>query len=302
VKTNRIDVRALKAKHRLELVMQETGEVFEVDPKRSDLWRSLTTPGLTVDLRRQLFEIKKPATVSVETGDVIAWLRYRYGWSFGMALRYLERRTPDPEGETQPARRGSDIDQVRDERTEPEPLDHLQQRALEICGDRIQELLSWSLDELVTIDATRISPVDAPGVEECAHCGERFDWEIQRTLRCDSMGNFRRLTFPIPIRAYSIKREGEVDEEEDDEVVCLDCALVEHDFQVAFRLVKASARRREEKESEKWAEFETKRIFAAMKKEERDRIAAEEKAQNEWECDYLSSIESVNKMEADHET
>ena len=300
MKTNRIDVRALKAKHRLELVMEET-EVFAVDPKRSDLWRSLTTPDLTVDLRRQLFEIKKPGAVAVETGDVIAWLRYRYGWSFGIALRYLERRTPDPEGETQPTRRGSDIDQVRDERTEPEPLDHLQQRALEICGDRIQELLSWSEWELITsIDVTRIEPTHAPGVEECAHCGELFDWRVETTMGRDRMGNLCQQVDPLPLRAYVVKHP--TGDEEDDEIVCLRCGRAEYDFQRAFRLIKASAQQREEKQSEEMAELRTKCIFAAMKREERDRITAEQEAQDEWERDYQSSVESVNQMEADHET
>jgi len=60
MKTNKDDIRLLKSKHRLELVMQETGESFEVDSAKSDLWHSTLTHGLTVDIRRQRYEIKKP--------------------------------------------------------------------------------------------------------------------------------------------------------------------------------------------------------------------------------------------------
>jgi hypothetical protein len=60
MKMNKDELRALKARHRIELLMQEAGEAFEVDAKNSDVWRSTITYGLTVDIRRQTYEINLP--------------------------------------------------------------------------------------------------------------------------------------------------------------------------------------------------------------------------------------------------
>jgi hypothetical protein len=93
--TNKDDIRLLKSKHRLELVMQEAGEIFEVDAANPDQWKSKNTFGLTVDTRRQMYEIKRPG-MDTEAGDVLAWLQRRYTWNFPMAKKFLQRRAPDP--------------------------------------------------------------------------------------------------------------------------------------------------------------------------------------------------------------
>src|SRR5689334_18308685 len=94
MKTNKDDIRALKTKHRLELVMQEAGEIFEANPANAEQWVSRSTPGLTVDILRQIYEIKFPG--KDESGDVIAWLKRRYSWTFGMAVKFLQKRPADP--------------------------------------------------------------------------------------------------------------------------------------------------------------------------------------------------------------
>ena len=300
--TSRTDTRALKGKHRLERVMEESGEIFEVDPKRPDLWRSKTTPGLSVDLRRQAFELRKPG-VDPQTGDVFTWLQVRYAWPFGAALRYLEHRQADPDTDNSPATEATAGEPIRDQQVRTEGLDPLQQRAIEIGGERIEELCTWSLFELVTnIDVTRVVPVVAPGIEECARCENQFNWRAEKSPERDPTGNFRMRTPPIAIRAYLITRDEDDHEVEEDEVVCPRCAQEEIDFQVAIRLLKTSAGRREDEESMSRAEMETKRVATALKKRERERIAVEEAAQDSWECEYPDRIAAERRGEREHET
>ena len=53
------EIRTLKKLHLLQSVMQEAGEKFIVDPSNTELWHSIITQGLTVNVRRQQFEVKE---------------------------------------------------------------------------------------------------------------------------------------------------------------------------------------------------------------------------------------------------
>ena len=86
----KVDIRELKNRHQLIAVMTESGERFDAD---SDdvIWPSLATPGLTVNVLRQTWELKLPGQDPI-TGDVFDWVKRRYGWNFSMVLRYLQAR------------------------------------------------------------------------------------------------------------------------------------------------------------------------------------------------------------------
>jgi hypothetical protein len=208
MKTNKDDIRALKSKHRLELVMQETGESFEVDAANSDLWHGTITQGLTVDIRRQTYEIKKPGT-DTETGDVLTWLQSRFNWSFAMAITYLKKRPSDPKSETQPAKKINQI--IRKNEDEVKPLDTWQENALLIGGERIRKYFSWSwLSLAMYLPETRIEPTHAPEITHCPQCDERINWHFEKTeYRADEYDfvAFKREHIgSIPVIAYSIKR------------------------------------------------------------------------------------------------
>lgn len=127
-KMTKDEIRALKKKHRLERVMQETGEVFEVDAKHSELWHSTTMAGLSVDITRQLFEIRRPG-MDVQSGDVIAWLQLRYRWSFAYAMSFLQKRPADPEITQAPKKQKSNKRQAIIIDDAIEPIDHWQSKA-----------------------------------------------------------------------------------------------------------------------------------------------------------------------------
>lgn len=206
MKTNKDDIRALKSKHHLELVMQETGESFDVDSANSDLWHGAR--GLTVDIRRQIYEIKKPGT-DTETGDVLTWLQSRFNWSFAMAITYLKKRPSDPKRETQPTKKKSQI--ICKDEDEVKPLDTWQEKALLIGGERIRKYFSWSWFSLAMyMPETRIEPTHAPEITHCPQCDERINWHFEKTeVRADEY-NFpafkREHIGAIPTIAYSIKR------------------------------------------------------------------------------------------------
>lgn len=209
MKTNKDDIRALKSKHRLELVMQETGEIFEVDESKPDLWHGTITRGLTVDIRRQLYEIKTPGMDTKANQDVIAWLMRRYTWTFPQAKRFLENRAVDPKQKTQPAKSKAKI--IRNDEDESKPLDQWQERALKIGGERIRKYFSWRwLSLAMYMPETRIEPTHAPEITHCPQCDERINWHFEKTsYRADEGQNvcFRRAHIgSIPVIAYSIKR------------------------------------------------------------------------------------------------
>ena len=210
MKTNKDDIRLLKSKSRLELVMQETGERFEVDKANPDLWRSGVTPGLTVNIGRQMYEIKKPG-MDTEAGDVLTWLQSRFNWSFAMAIMYLKKRPADPKSETQPSKKINPIIREGEDEDEVKPLDAWQEKALLIGGERMRKYFSWSwLSLAMYMPETRIEPTHAPNETRCGRCNERIDWHIEKTLKPVFIsGNqcFERVhEGPIPTRAYSIKR------------------------------------------------------------------------------------------------
>ena len=296
MKTNKEDIRVLKSKHRMELVMQEAGEIFEVDAAKSDLWRGAR--GLTVDIRRQLYEIKKPGT-EPEAGDVLTWLQSRFNWSVAMAITYLKKRPSDPKRNPQPAKKINQI--MRNDEGEIKPLDTWQENALLIGGEKMRKYFSWSwLSLALYMPETRIEPTHAPRETLCGRCNERINWHFEKTeVRADGY-NFPAWKLahigPIPQIAYSIKRridysgfglegskelkevydEAKLSEalqkkinwaiansfdslldvtgalflEEEDGIVCKECAWQEYDFQIALDMCEKSARRRDEAEAE----------------------------------------------------
>lgn len=306
MKTNKDDIRALKANHRLEMVMQGTGENFEADSANPDHWKSTITPGLTVDIRRQLYEIKRPG-MDTEAGDVIAWLRKRYTWTFTQALKFLQKRPLDPKRSeaAQPARAESFQNTVDED--EEKPLDRWQEEALEIAGKRIREYFTWGWYSLVTyLEDTRIEPTHAPGVTHCGRCEKRIDWQVEKVKipvnEPGLHGAYRRgHVGALPILAYSVKHplkpwdfgieSDEIEEalsnvwvEEDDGVICAACAWREYDFQIALGLVKTSAHRREKAEAKERQE----RDQARWQEEEQERERLEREAEAAYECDFAA--------------
>jgi hypothetical protein len=208
---SKIDIHILKAKHRIELVMQEAGERFEADLKDPDHWHSLTTYGLVVDIRRQMWELQKPG-MDIESGDVIAWLKRRYTWSFKMAMRYLQSRVPDPLQKKQPSKIEEKSKNIQEDKLIKEPLDDWQKKALQIGGERMRSYFSWSWYDLVmNTDETRIEPTHAPEITICPRCNKRIDWPEEKFI-FSKADNFENKSFThehnglIPVIAYSIKR------------------------------------------------------------------------------------------------
>jgi hypothetical protein len=270
------EIRALKNKHYLEMVMQETGEVFEIDPDRPEQWRSKSTPGLIVDISRQIYyDIKQPGRD--DSGDVIGWLRRCYSWTFDQAIVYLRKRTPDPKREDPP--KGSRAAKNKEKlhtASEIEPVDHLQKKALQLGGEGIREYFSWNSWEFPLREHIRIEPVIAPQITHCQHCGKRFDWlgviDQNVDLVPQLFGYSLKQAGPIPMIAYCIKRRlqldiahlergeiqntfdeiqdalGDVFIEDDDGIVCVDCVSKEVRFYVALSMCERSARSREENE------------------------------------------------------
>ncbi len=298
MKNNKDDIRTLKSKHRLELVMQETGERFEVDKAKPDQWRGMVTPGLVVDIRRQVYELVKPG-MDTEAGDVLTWLQSRFSWPFAMAITYLKKRPADPKSETQPEKKKIEI--TRNDEDDVRPLDEWQKNALLIGGERMRKYFSWDwLALALYMPDTRIEATHAPRETRCGKCGKRIEWHFEKISRPVLVsGNqcFERVhEGPIPPRAYSIKHridysgmglegskelkdvydEADLSEtlqkkinlaiadsfdallevtgalfvEDEDGIVCKDCAWVEYDFQEALALCEISARKREAIEKE----------------------------------------------------
>lgn len=200
MKMNKDDIRILKSKHRLELVMQETGESFNVDAAKPDQWHGTITHGLTVDIRRQAYEFKKPG-MDIEAGDVLTWLQRRFNWSFAMAINYLKKRPADPKRETQPAKvksykqkqfQQSDYLTVSNIYTNPETgaqsystsynyliMDDLQKRALNLWHDAVK-YFDKSSDEVWNklIDyPSRFKTVIDFSISKCANCETPFNWK-----------------------------------------------------------------------------------------------------------------------------
>jgi hypothetical protein len=278
MKMTKDEIRALKLKHRLELViMQETGEDFEIDSKHPDQWHSKGTPGLTVDISRQIFDDRSQGKAN--SGDVIAWLRDYYSWTFEQAIRYLRNRPADPKREDLPkATKGRKNKNTSLAAGEVKPLDHWQEKALQLGGERIRKYFAWSSwDFILSNEEIRIDPVIAPDITHCQHCNKRFDWIDLLDQNVDlvpELSGYRlEHVGPIPIIAYSIKRRLKVDisrlkqtevqdaldelldaqngvfVEDEDGIICTDCASKELKFHLALSLCKRSAQGRERAEA-----------------------------------------------------
>jgi len=275
----------LKENNRLELVMQESGERFEVDSKDKNLWRSLVTPGLLVNIRRQSYELAMPGK-EAEGGDVFTWLMWRNGWTFPQALRYLQHRPQDPNQETQSAkteinimpasyRAGEYISDHPDKEKEKsglyekctisqgnsisyryllKPSDHWQERALEIGGERMRGYFYFSsekIEDLQRVQYKRFIPIQDVRVRVCDECEEEID-----------------------LRVYVYLVDGE-----DDFIICEKCKQDYVNFYLALGLLYTSAYKRE------------------APKRERLRLEEIESARREWEREEAEEREYENQAE-----
>jgi hypothetical protein len=201
----KIDIHALKANHRIELVLQEAGERFEIEPADPSLWRSLTTYGLTVNLNDQTYERKRPG-MDTETGDVIAWLKRRYAWQFPMAIRFLQGRMPDPKQEMQPLKIAQtekknipgDWKIISHSCTDPmtgltscawsyneDRMDIFQRQAVSIMGDWILKYFSMSSHQLaqeLEVVPHRFKQIIDFEIEECSSCKKAFNWQAAEVV------------------------------------------------------------------------------------------------------------------------
>lgn len=171
----RIDLQQLKSRHRLELVMKETGEVFS---ESGHVWKSTQTGGLMVDLEKQSWRLE-----SGVGGDVFEWLKYRYGWTFAMCLRYLQARRADGYSLAlvSVAKPAEPPRPVKAESVRGEPADRWQKKALDLAGDEIRALFSPHVTAGEIMRARLAIPARfLPMVDflagECVECGYEFDW------------------------------------------------------------------------------------------------------------------------------
>lgn len=243
------ELKELKNKHRLEAVMVDTGEKFETGPRE---WRCLTVPGLVVDIVRQAYRIEQPGQTP-EEGDVFAWLRRRYRWSFGMAVRYLESRIPDAPRDTQ------SNDGRKPARPEPayasfddrEPSDNLQRKALALAGDEIRPFFSSHYSPMEILShmskwPTRFLPIVDAQVDECAECGAEFDWTKPGTLcYLAQFHDFGGLEMPAEEQRLFI-----LDNQELTGFICENCKQEKVNFFLAMQYCAKSAWKRKRHESE----------------------------------------------------
>lgn len=306
--TNKDDLRALKRKHRLELVMIEAGERLEAAANDENILVSKSTPGLTVDVYRQIYEVKQPG--KIDTGDVYAWLKRRYSWSFGMAVRFLKSRPSDPEQPRKVPSKSKKKSAVQVEQLfENNSLDQWQEQALELAGENIRNYFSWSFWDLVLYaDEIRIDPSIAPDITTCQRCDKRIEWKLElgkSLVQIPAVQGFQlKHIGQLPVIAYSIKRRvktsdfglkgngeiesafndlidllGEIFVEEEDGVICEECAWKEYKFQIALSLCKKSARVREKAEDERRHAI----LRDALIIERQERELEESRLPGEWE-------------------
>lgn len=199
---------ALKRRHRIEMVMQEAGERFEVDKTDPNTWRAVTRPGLTVNTRAQTFTLSRPG-MEFKSGDVITWVMFVFRLSFPQAMSYLQSRQGDPIQETPPLKieavkkpappkpsgyyiesetRRADLEETglysqgagyRDGHTYfyylLKPVDRLQEEALEIGGESMREFFTWKVHELDAFMGDlpkRFKPVEDAEASYCDECEE----------------------------------------------------------------------------------------------------------------------------------
>ncbi|MBI5951779.1 MAG: hypothetical protein HY865_08985 [Chloroflexi bacterium] len=300
------EIKDLKAKHRLELVMQEAGERFEADPKSPDILRSAS--GLAVNTRMQTYEITRPGA-KVESGDVLAWLQVRYSWSFAMALKYLQKRAPDPRQEVHPRpARGkrstityqqSDYVTVSNIYTDPETgaqsygsnynyniMDELQKHALELWSG-VVKYFDKSSDEVwqkILDYPSRFKPVIDFDVEKCANCEKPFNWQAGAIGYAQEKAEYISVVGCSDVDKVDITGNlAEVDELfiDQDFVICESCLRgIFAPRYKALRLVYRSARRRKKAAEEERKQIERERA----EEEEREREREEERMNIEAAC------------------
>jgi hypothetical protein len=275
MKTNKEDIRLLKSKHRLELVMQEAGESFEVDTAKPDHWHSKITPGLNVDIRLQVYELSRPGT-DAEKGDVIAWLQRRYAWDFGKAIKFLQNRAPDPIQEAQP---------IKDKKTKQQQpqqndyrydlMDKDQQAALELVpGDWVIKYFNKSSQDMAHVMNEyphRFRPVMDFGIEKCAQCETSFKWQDPQTVAY-AQETQRWMIVTAENDDQTIEVSGQITADDvpvdelfidDDFVICEKCRVKKYARYKALALVKRSARKRENAAAEEQRQFERERAREA---------------------------------------
>jgi len=257
----KIDAQALKAKHRLELVMQEFGEQFDIN---GDQWISKTTSGLVVNVGLQIYEYQKPG-MDKESGDLFDWLKMRFARTFNRAVRFLEKRPLDleqPLRDIQPEKAEAKIlllarhewkyeckspDEEKDSSGLYDrglvdrgngrvfyqyllrPFDRLQARALEIGGEGIRECFTWEareIDLLRRSQPSRFVPVIDMDIEMCDQCGEMINWwwkkEPQYILsETPSHGEIRFGSSFKKIRIYDNQQVFAFEYELDEESFCI---------------------------------------------------------------------------------
>lgn len=278
---NKSDIRTLKDKHRLELVMQEAGERFEADPQNADILKSVVTPGLIVNVRMQTYELGRPGLRN-ESGDVISWLRSRYSWTFATALKFLQNRPPDPIHAqiTKVRKKRKPIEHPHSEyvtisNTYTDPvtgsqsyainynesiMDDLQKRAFDLWRDAYKHFDKGS-DELwdkLQSHPRRFKPVIDFEIEKCARCETLFDWEAGAIAYAKEEAEF--ITIYGESEDGKIEVTGQLTETDElfidcDFVICESCMRTYLKQYRALRLVYRSAKRRKERRENDRLEF-----------------------------------------------
>jgi hypothetical protein len=275
------EMRELKDKHRLELIMQEMGERFEADAKDKSIWRSETTPGLVVNIQRQTFE----HIGGTESGDVIAWLMNRNAWSFSQTVRYLIKRSPDPLRETAPEHNDPAVTIMRIRRYEsdhrdeeketsglyecgivhragktlyeylPKPQDRRQELALEIGGERMRDYFGWEaykLWEVMEEQYHRFLPIQDTRIDCCDECEKEIDWFWKKKpqfgyvqIPGTNYGQKRIRIYPEAQTFAYLVNDG--DDDDCEIVICEECKRNYANFCAALKLLYTSARLREDR-------------------------------------------------------
>lgn len=218
MKKNFAEIQSIKGKHRLELVMADTGEKFSPGIDRQA--KSLTTPGLMVDLDRQIWRIAIPGQ-DEKSGDVFDWLTKRYGWSFRMALRYLENRAPDfvnvvSGDDHRGVSKASKADFSKGLQEEAPLADKWQEKAVSLWGNEIRVFFSKSSFEILNILSSQparfFSLVDM-AIDECAECGKEIDWIDESS----------RVWLVLPTSTEMFSSSHPLEAAEDDIIICKEC-------------------------------------------------------------------------------
>ena len=107
----------LKTANRLEDVIEETG--YPLKERGGGYWEGATIngEGLSIHVSRQRYYWGE------ESGDVIDWLKRRFGWGMKQVIAYLENRANTPEAERQAARgRAIELAKGADAKGQTEPV------------------------------------------------------------------------------------------------------------------------------------------------------------------------------------